>query len=366
MSFKQKTKTSFQKQYETNKVWRKICESQGLSDKSSFPESYEELPYLEIASFKANKGHTMRIANKGAKISVIKASSATSGNPSLVPNNQEDLKLQMQYYGDFLKQDGLDLVLGYFPSPEFLKNMGREMNELPVIPQAAYSVQGIAEQVPRFEYLLKPTGKKEQPLAPDMEKTVSLLEEALNEELVVGFGGSPIVAYGVMKGLEGKGLKYDLPKGSRLVTGAGGWSGRKGRTIDEQVERMGIKGFKKEFTSTGERVLGLKPSLARDGYGTAEVPALCQGTWDESVEDYLFNPHPEQKVLIVSTKDWSKPVSEGEQGVARFINPTGASSYMGLSLAGGDIFKRIGEDKFTYVRRLKEADKTGCAAYARL
>lgn len=326
--------------YDNNLLYKRFCDNKKFNP-HDFLGPLSEIPLVHVAVFK-EFGKTLGSVPK-EEIKLILQSSATSGVPSSVPvdklTSRRQAKAMVKVVGDFIGNERKPfLVMDVDPRSGFRNILGARFA----------AVSGYLNFASKVGYFLKVNENNQYYF--DTEGIKEYIEDLDSNTSVVVFGFTYILYSEVIKFLVGQGLRFALPKGSKLIH-IGGWK----KLESEKVS-------KEEFNQKASSLFGIEPSDVIDIYGFTEQMGLnypdctcgCKHT-------------PVFSEVIVRDIVSKEPLPAGKEGLLEFITPI-PHSYPGNAVLTDDIgiiesgecpYGRSGT-RFKMLGRLKKAEVRGC------
>lgn len=185
----------------------------------------------------------------------------------------------------------------------------------------------------------------------DVEKFMGLMDTALVSSNPVWLMGTAFNFVHLLDALQHRGLRYQLPEGSRVME-TGGYKGRS-RSLD-----------KAELHAWISNSLGLSRDFIRCEYGMSELSSqaydggipVARSSTDVAVPR-IFRWPPWARCLLISPET-GREVAEGEIGLIRVIDLANAYSVMAMQTE--DLGRRV-QDGFELVGRAPNAEQRGCS-----
>ena len=137
----------------------------------------------------------------------------------------------------------------------------------------------------------------------DFEGIISALERYSKSRFPTRFMGFPAYTWFLMEKLKEKGLRFPLPKGSRIYLG-GGWK----EFYKQQVD-------KKEFYALAKECFDIDEDQVQESFGAVEHPI-----WYADCEHHHFHV-PVYSRVIIRDPDTLEPVPNGQMGLVNLLTP---------------------------------------------
>jgi len=289
------------------------------------------------------------------------ASSATSGDPSLVGRTDDDKRIMQSVYItgmlDFLGEGGfgethfsLSIPPDLVPSDTKVKLQTLEIFKA-------------VEELTSVKYYVEPTSKG---VIPRYESLIDDLNKYKKEKIPASMGGSVILLNEFFSKLIKRQIEFDFGSSFKLAFGGGGWDGVKGRIKGSYIE-------KETFIKNAIDILGIFPENIMDGFATSEISVFFPGHWSEEHRDFLYHtPVAYGDILIRDPETYNIIEGEGSVGLLNIIGPLAPTTAGTNSLVVDDVVELVSADKcdecsrkgavFKYIERARESHKTGCGA----
>ncbi len=329
-------------------AYRKIAEEKGFNADQTIKESnLETIPYVSWAHFKASNNqfqHYLRIPLE--KLDHWTLSSSTTGDPSVVGRNADDVKVFLWNYNkvfeDFSNKKNVKKLTLFGPNPTFLKHL----------PFTAFEKRGflffydIIDMWKGYDidYLLQfRMGKSLFHLlthfkkkafieinGKDMEKSLQLIEKEKLPGLVAN--SVPLIYTNCIDYFEKKKHGFNMPEDFRVQTGGGGWSGTKGQVkLQHPIKKT-------DFYEKLTKFFNIPVSNFADCYGATETPLSVGGHWSKKYNDLVFHLPKDQGRIVLRDFDTLEPIkTTNTPGAIEMITPYGVSAYAGIAVLLDDV-----------------------------
>ncbi len=325
--------------YANNDLYRRFCDNKGFNP-DSFSGSIDQIPPVQVSVFKELGNRLNSVPKSDIKLTL--QSSATSGIPSSVPvdgiTSKRQARSMIKVVGEYIGNERKPfLIMDVDPMSGFREILG-----------ARYAaVSGYLNFASDAAYFLK-IGE-DNTYYFDTEGIIKYIDDLGGQEAVV-FGFTYILYSEVIRPLTEKGIRFSLPKGSKVIH-IGGW---------KKLESEKIS--KDEFNTYASKLFGIEKTDIIDIYGFTEQMGL---NYPDCSCGCKHTPlYSEVIVRDVVTKGI---LPAGEEGLLEFLTPV-PHSYPGNAVLTDDIglivpgkceFERSGT-RFKVVGRLKKAEIRGC------
>lgn len=326
--------------YENNDQYRHFCQNKGF-DPHNFHGSLEQIPPIAVSVFKDLGKDLKSIPDNEVKLSL--QSSATSGIPSTVVLDKitakRQAKVMVKVVKDFIGAERKPfIIVDVSPNPENIRFLG-----------ARYAaIGGYLNFASDVNYALEKDD--EEKVSFNIENTKKFIDSMDKETPMVVFGFTYMLYAQVVKPLLDKGIRFELPKGSKIIH-IGGWKKLESEKISKQ-----------QFNAAMSRLFSVKEEHVIDIYGFTEQMGLnypdCECGWKHA---------PAYSEVIVRHPVTREPLPHGEVGVLEFLSPI-PHSYPGNVVLTDDLgvinpepcpYGRNGT-RFKILGRLKKAEVRGC------
>ncbi|WP_343486602.1 acyl-CoA reductase [Allomuricauda sp. d1] len=326
--------------YENNEQYRHFCDNKDF-DPHTFTDNLEQIPPIAVSVFKDLGKDLKSIPDNEVKLSL--QSSATSGIPSTVvldkTTAKRQAKVMVKVIKDFIGSERKPfIVVDVIPNPENIKFLG-----------ARYAaIGGYLNFASEVNYALEKDD--DEKVSFNVEKTQEFIKSIDKNTPMVVFGFTYMLYAQVVKPLLDEGLKFDLPKGSKIIH-IGGW---------KKLESEKIS--KSQFNSAMSKLFSVKEQHVIDIYGFTEQMGLnypdCECGWKHA---------PVYSELIIRDPATREVLPHGKEGVMQFLSPI-PHSYPGNVVLTDDVGVINPEPcpngrngtRFKILGRLKKAEIRGC------
>lgn len=325
--------------YNNNSLYRKFCDNKGFSP-HNFSGEIADIPPVQVSVFK-ELGNKLNSVPR-ADIKLTLQSSATSGIPSSIPvdsiTSKRQARSMVKVVGSYIGNERKPfLVMDVDPMSGFREILG-----------ARYAaVSGYLNFASEVGYFLKVNSNNTYYFDTDGIKAYI---EKLEGNSAVVFGFTYILYSEVMRLLSERGIRYTLPKGSKVIH-IGGW---------KKLESEKIS--KEQFNSLAAELFGIEETDIIDIYGFTEQMGL---NYPDCPCGCKHAPlYSEVLTRDVITKEVLPP---GKEGLLEFVTPI-PHSYPGNAVLTDDIGVIVGGEcafgrtgtRFRVLGRLKKAEIRGC------
>ncbi len=387
---KEKLKETFITMYEKFPFYQEVCKNENITKKDLEKiidnEEFYKLPGVWAESFKRGKGLIEEINDKTAisqykkgDVLYFQMSSSTSGDPSYVLTNEEELRRTIDNFSKIFKKEGVSVVYVFMPSKKLLDLEGKlgAYKGIPTTLRVGLSLHGLEELYNDVRYyvnldfkkvLLRLINKKVKPIRKDnIQKVKNIIEEWKNRGKGIGLGGFSLLLDPTLDEWIKEGVRFDIGDRVYIILGGGGYSGRKGK-----VEGKAI--IKKNLVEKACEVFGINKEECADRiidtYAFTEQQGAHEGRWNWDLEDFLFTVG-DDTIMYIIDPETGKPITEpGKKGLIKvityYLKPENILS-CNASVIQRDLAMpiEVGERKevikFTGIERQKGASIEGCA-----
>lgn len=325
--------------YDNNRLYRSFCENKGFNP-HEFNSGIEKIPPVQVSVFKELGNELSSVPQKDIKLTL--QSSATSGIPSSVPVDSVTSKRQMRamirVIGNFIGDERKPfLIMDVDPMSGFREILG-----------ARYAaVGGYLNFASEAGYFLKVTESNTYYF--DTEGISDFIENIGNQSAVV-FGFTYILYSEVIQPLIGKGIRFHLPRGSKVIH-IGGWK----KLESEKVGKDQFNELASELFGVGvQDIIDIYGFTEQMGLNYPDCPCGCKHA-------------PLYSQVIVRDVVTKKVLPAYKKGLLEFVSPI-PHSYPGNVVLTDDIgmivdgecqYHRAGT-RFKVLGRLKKAEIRGC------
>ena len=190
------------------------------------------------------------------------------------------------------------------------------------------------------------------------ERLAAALERAEREGSAIGLSFSVLLLYPALKALP---RSYAFGSNAYLVSGAGGWDGKKGSAVGEPIHKPTY------VRELAER-LGMPEQAWEtnflDIYGSTETGKAQIGWYSREVGDFLYEVGDDVRLYVIDPAT-GRPAGAGGRGYPRFLSSDGVEGCAGACVQQKDLVTVVsaGDDGavtcFTHVARASGADGQG-------
>ncbi|MDC6389782.1 acyl-CoA reductase [Maribacter sp. PR1] len=326
--------------YDNNEQYRNFCKNKDFNP-HDFNGNLEQIPPIAVSVFKDLGKDLKSVPDNEVKLSL--QSSATSGIPSTVVLDKitakRQAKVMVKVVKDFIGAERKPfIIVDVTPNPENIRFLG-----------ARYAaIGGYLNFASEVNYALDIEAGDN--VSFNIEKTKEFISSMDKNVPMVVFGFTYMLYAQVVKPLLDKGVKFELPKGSKIIH-IGGW---------KKLENEKIS--KPQFNAAMSQLFSVEEEHVIDIYGFTEQMGLnypdCECGWKHT---------PIYSEIIVRNPATREQVQDGEEGVLEFLSPI-PHSYPGNVVLTDDMgivnpepcpYGRNGT-RFKILGRLKKAEIRGC------
>lgn len=280
-------------QYDNCADYKKILDGEGFDpDSLKTMDDLADLPFIPTLIFKKRRLFAMSQKRMLWK----PTSSGTSGSFSKIGLEFSALINALKMVLRVTPKRG---VLSLRPCNYIVFGYKPNRHNKTAVAKTAFGTTLLAPALSRTYALLYRNGKYE----PDLEGVIKAILKYSKRKAPLRFMGFPSYTFFVLKMMEERGLKVQLPKGSKIMMG-GGWKQFYTEEVDKSV-----------FYDLVNRVLGVKDSDIVEFFGAVEHPILyCD------CPNHHFHVPVYSRILIRDIHTL-KPVSNGTPGLINLMSP---------------------------------------------
>ncbi|MFX0017537.1 MAG: hypothetical protein ACFFBT_11820 [Promethearchaeota archaeon] len=340
------------------KLYKQICEETEYDLDQTIKESnLDEIPYVNWNYFKESNGkfpELLRIPYN--KLAYWTLSSSTTGDPSLIGRDAEDIEVFKNNYKkvfeEFSNMQTIKRLILFAPSLAFMNKMPGEWHGK----RGFLFYRDITDIWKNYDidYLLKfklvktisyimSHFKKKVFIELDgklMERSLKEIEHKQIPALVAN--SAPLMFQNFKDYYKKHKQGFSMPETFRVQLGGGGWDGIKGRV------KLGYKINKAEFMETISDFFNIPYDNIVDNYGATEIPIACGGHWSKKYEDFLFHlDKNEAHIIIREIGSLERIKKTNEPGIIEVLTPYGVKSYAGVAVMLDDIVEVVDFNKCT-------------------
>lgn len=369
------------------KLYKKISEEKEYDfDQTIKGSNLDEVPYVNWNYFKeSNKRFQELLRIPYNKLSYWTISSSTSGDPSLVGRNVEDIEVFKNNYRkvfeEYSKMRSVKRLILFAPSLEFMNKMpGTWLGK-----RGFLFYRDIADIWKNYEidYLLKfkvwkfflyliSHFRAKAFIEINGKLMVKSLKEVEHQQIPTLIANSVPLMYQNFVDYYKKHKKgFNMPKTFRIQLGGGGWNGIKGRIKLEHIIN------KVDFMEKMSDFFNIPYDNITDNYGATEVPIACGGHWSKNYEDFLFHIDKDEAYIIIRDIETLERIKKtNEPGIIEVLTPYGVKSYAGVAVMLDDIVEIVDFNKcvecgregivFRITGRMTSEIGKGCSSFTNL
>lgn len=369
------------------KLYKKISEEKEYDfDQTIKGSNLDEVPYVNWNYFKeSNKRFPELLRIPYNKLSYWTISSSTSGDPSLVGRNVEDIEVFKNNYRkvfeEYSKMRSVKRLILFAPSLEFMNKMpGTWLGK-----RGFLFYRDIADIWKNYEidYLLKfkvwkfflyliSHFRAKAFIEINGKLMVKSLKEVEHQQIPTLIANSVPLMYQNFVDYYKKHKKgFNMPKTFRIQLGGGGWNGIKGRIKLEHIIN------KVDFMEKMSDFFNIPYDNITDNYGATEVPIACGGHWSKNYEDFLFHIDKDEAYIIIRDIETLERIKKtNEPGIIEVLTPYGVKSYAGVAVMLDDIVEIVDFNKcvecgregivFRITGRMTPEIGKGCSSFTNL
>lgn len=375
--YKELLKESITSQWNKFEYFRNICKRKNRKIQDLLiaidDEEYYQIPAVAATAFKKSKGLLKELSDfsQNGKFQV---SSSTSGDPSYIFTNQDELDKITDNYRLTFGISGVSNAIGFTPSCRILNSLSRNagymecksVGRMKIALDAAkahYKNLTFTLDVDILRTLLSTAFRgKAVLIKKKLDEITEIISSVEKEHSKISIGGIVLLFSPYLNQM--KEGQFSLGGDAYFPFSGGGYSGSKGAISGEKVNKpemikriASVFGMDKKHFSTN----------IKDIYAFTESSATHEGFWSEEIDDYLFETWHESRAYIVDPET-EEPVKSGA-GLLKIITPyangdPSAANVSVLQLDNATIrsckpnFIVTG---FSHIKRAKSASVEGCA-----
>ena len=312
-------------------------------------------------------------------------SSTTSGDPSLVGINKQDLdflnEMTRKCFLDFIPRDWNNaIVYNFAPNPKLIDRFCLRYTKVRPVCANSSNYFKVLEEMSKVEYLFSLSYLKAMQAIIKTRSIVggfyikqNYLLESINKNIVkpenerydTGIGGSIHLINKLMGDMRKDGIKYDLKEKVGVVTGDGGWDGHKAQLKYEPIN-------KSKFVYDISESFGTEKNRIVDIYGLTESPIVFGSHWSEKYQDFVFHCPQYARIIVRNIASFEPLKNEGERGVLEILTPFGNNASIRHAIVVDDQVELISKNKclecgsegatFRVLGRLDKSEGLGCSS----
>lgn len=369
------------------KLYKQICEDKEYDFDQTIKESnLDEVPYVNWNYFKESNSRFQELLRiPYNELSYWTISSSTSGDPSLVGRNAEDIEIFKNNYKkvfeEYSKMSSVERLILFAPSLKFMNKMPgtwlgkrgflfyRDIVDI----WKNYDIdfllkfklwKAILYLITHFKpkAFIEINGKL-------MEKSLKEVEDKQIPALIAN--SVPLMYQNFVDYYKKHKKGFNMPETFRIQLGGGGWNGVKGRVkLENQINKA-------EFMEWMSDFFNIPYDNITDNYGATEVPIACGGHWSKKYEDFLFHIDKDEAFIIIRNLETLERIKRtNEPGIIEVLTPYGVKSYAGTAVMLDDIVEIIDFNKciecgregivFRITGRMTPEIGKGCSSFTNL
>lgn len=374
---------------ESNSLYKEIVEKKEFKiDSLSTIEDLENIPFITSASFKESENlyeKLLKISKDSPNFQHWNVSSCTSGDPSLVGFDKNDMEFLLQMarktYLDFIHRKWEKAHLYCFsPSDKMLDRI--VMRYTDVRPAKSYPANyyKVAKTMATVKYLIafslskaikaiiktrSLVGAFDIKFSYLLETIAKNLQKPEDKRLYPAIGGSCQLIYNLIGIMKQKRISYNLGTDFDVVVGGGGWDGHKAQLKYDPIDKTSfVEGIINQF--------GTEASQIVDIYGLTESPILFGSHWSTMHEDFLMHCPPYARIIIRDIETLEPLKKVGERGFIEIITPFGTSASVNHAVLVDDLVELVSMNKcsecgyegttFRVLGRIENKEGIGCSS----
>ena len=368
-----------------NEFYRDMIEYVGFKvDDLNSIDDLQSIPYISTTFYKQSAGMYKKLLKVPEdNLQHWNCSSTTSGDPSLVGVNKNDMnflyEMSRKCFLDYIPRDWDNAKVFLFsPSAKMLDRFCiRFTKERPV---RAYSgnYYKVNEEMTQVKYLFTFSILKAlQAIIKTRSivggfyikqsyliKTINkLLKKPEDKRYNIGIGGSNYLISKFMEYLREKDISYNLGDGLDVVTGGGGWDGHKAQLKYDPIN-------KSQYVSNIAELFGIESKRVIDIYGITECPIVFGSHWSDKYEDFVFHCPQYSRIILRDVESLEPLKNEGDRGFLEVLTPFGSSASVKHAVIVDDQVELVSRNKctetgregatFRILGRVTESEGIGC------
>jgi len=368
-------------------LYKQICEEREYDfDQTIKGSNLDEVPYVNWNYFKeSNKRFQELLRIPYNKLSYWTISSSTSGDPSLVGRDAEDIEVFKNNYRkvfeEYSKMRSVKRLILFAPSLEFMNKMPgtwlgkrgflfyRDITDI----WKNYEIDYLLKfKVWKFFLFLISHFRAKAFIEINGKLMVKSLKEVEHQQIPTLIANSVPLMYQNFVDYYKKHKKgFNMPKTFRIQLGGGGWNGIKGRVkLEHKINKV-------DFMEKMSDFFNIRYDNITDNYGATEVPIACGGHWSKHYEDFLFHIDKDEAYLIIRDIETLERIKKtNEPGIIEVLTPYGVKSYAGVAVMLDDIVEIVNFNKcvecgregivFRITGRMTPEIGKGCSSFTNL
>lgn len=374
---------------ERNKIYSEIVKGVGYNvDNLNNINDLESIPFLSTIFYKESENKFKRLLKiPEDKVLHWNCSSTTSGNPSLVGVNENDMEflyeMSKKCYLDFIPRDwSRAKVYAFSPSAKFLDRICLRYTKLRPVRAYSGNYYTVTEELlkTKIKYLFSFSILKALKAIITTRSIVggfyikqTYFLETINKNLekpeeerdYIAMGGSNHLINKFMEFMKEKNISYNLGNEFDVVVGGGGWDGHKAQMKYPPIDKL-------EFVSNIAKLFGTERKRVLDVYGFTECPIVFGSHWSDKHNDFIFHCPHYARIIIRDVKTLEPMKKEGDRGVLEVLTPFGGSASVKHAMMVDDhielVFKHkcpecgYEGDTFRVLGRMEQSKGLGCSS----
>ncbi|MFW9899319.1 MAG: hypothetical protein ACFFDO_08690 [Candidatus Thorarchaeota archaeon] len=372
---------------ENNEFYSDMIENTGFNvDDLNNIDDLASIPFISTTFYKQSANMYKKLLKiPENEVQHWNCSSTTSGDPSLVGINENDIdflhEMSRKCFLDFIPRDWDNAKVYLFsPSAKMLDRFCiRFTKERPV---RAYSgnYYKVSEEMTKVKYLftfsiLKALQAiiKTRSIVGGFYIKQSYLIKTINKNLKkpederynIGIGGSNYLITKFMDFLREKDITYNLGNELDVVVGGGGWDGHKAMLKYDPINKL-------EFVSSISELFGLERDRVIDIFGFTECPIVFGSHWSDKQEDFVFHCPQYSRIIVRDIKSLEPMKKEGDRGFLEVLTPFGSSASIKHAVIVDDHVELLTRNKcpecgrkgatFKILGRVEQSEGIGCSS----
>jgi hypothetical protein len=376
-NFQEKLRLSIYSQWNQFEYYRNVCKREGKTIDDLLHaidnREYFYLPSVAATAFKKSKG-LLDVLNDLSQDGIFQVSSSTSGDPSYVYTNSEEVARIRRNYDETFEVEGVSRGIAFSPVMRIVKALSKQsdFSGKSAIARMQFGVESAIRVFddPLFtvdvDFLRTIMAKIRGGNAVLIKKSVTELIEFLmnaeksHEKIIMG--GFVLLFYPYLMQMNDG--QFSFGNRAFFTFSGGGYCGSKGSIKTEKIDKLYmVEKIADVFSLTPNEL----STNIKDVYGFTESPGTHEGYWNNELKDFLFETWHETRIYIVDPET-EKPLKSGE-GLIKIISPylDSVPSAANVSLLQYDLatIRGINNDlsvsHFSHIRRFQNTSSEGCA-----
>jgi hypothetical protein len=231
----------------------------------------------------------------------------------------------------------VETALFFAPEPDRLARSGAQqaIDDKPTWPYATVPLRQAPRHYDQLIWLVQPSvadaaGTGRAGLEIQHDQLRAHLDRAEGDGAPIGLCMSVLMLYPVVRSLP---RTYNLGERAYILTGAGGWDGKKGTAVGEPIHKPT---YVREVAETLSIPESAWETNFRDVYGTSENGKAQLGTYSRAFEDFVYRVGDDVRLYVIDPVT-ETPSSVGGRGYPRFVSAAGVEGFAGVCVQQQDL-----------------------------